>query len=192
MRCLISLTEGYFSLNRGIDRWIAKASWVEAQQFISIHTTTTTVPVNDRVCALKACEIRGQHQLHLQHRWQTRSIQTRLWPPLSTHSLQMRMNVNMLELRAHLCWKHAGSDLIVHQASIIQEGDSRHKDALCSVEKYGTTIQKPALTCSLVPKRKRKKEKQKAKYRIFDANHSFPVCLCRNSWHCLLRALSGV
>lgn len=51
------------------------------------------------------------------------------------------MNVNMLELRAHPCWKHAGSDLIVHQASIIQEGDSRHKDTLCSVEKYGTTIQ---------------------------------------------------
>lgn len=44
----------------------------------SIRTTTTTIPVNDRVCALKACEIRGQHQLHQQHRWQTRYIQTRL------------------------------------------------------------------------------------------------------------------
>lgn len=52
----------------------------------SIHTTTTTVPVHDRVCAVKACEIRDQHQLHQQHRWQSRSIQTRVWPPLSRHS----------------------------------------------------------------------------------------------------------
>lgn len=162
MRCLISLTEGYFSPNWGIDRWIAKASWVKAQQFIGIHTTSTTVPVNDRVRALKARESRGQHQPHQQHHWQTWSFQTRLWPPLSRHSLQMRMHVNMLELRARPCLERAGSDLIVHQASIIQEGDCCHKDALCSVEKYGSTIQNLRSHAGWFQKKEKKKRKTKS------------------------------
>lgn len=43
----------------------------------------------------------------------------------------------------------------------MQEGDSRHKDALCSVEKYGATIQNLRSQVAWFPKKKKEKEKPK-------------------------------